>query len=308
MERIFETNIALVGAGAAGRAFLERAGFLKKKIKIIFIDKNDFYFPKRKISRNPVDSKNIVKLDSSFGFDFICAKVEKVREKAEKIILDDGGKVVFKNLVIASGAVSRKLEVKGCQKEGFFYLSEINPQALKPLLKINNEISVFVNTRSGIDFSLFLNSLGKEVRVISPGLEFMGEAEEEVINILEKKKISLYLGYVLTEIIGEKGVKAVKAEKKFKNSSNQGAKPLTKVFASQLVICDSRIKPDLGFLDDQEAIFAKKSFFTSYNNVYVIGDAGESGLLNQTYYRGNCLRAKEEGGFLAEYLLKRDGN
>ncbi|MCF7873813.1 MAG: NAD(P)/FAD-dependent oxidoreductase [Candidatus Omnitrophica bacterium] len=300
-------KLTVIGAGVAGSSFLRTIKRGKQKIDISLIDKNNFYFPKNQTSKDPVDLNQVRKneqLAKEVGADFICAEVKKISEKRKKIYLDDSKELEFENLIVASGVSNEKVDIKGTKKEGFFYLSEINPFLLKVLLQIHDEAVLSVSSLEGIKFSLLLNSLKKEVRVIAPSLEFLGQAQDKIVNILEKKGVILYLGYHLKEVIGEKNVKAVKIVKNSEDSFLEDqADSSMKVFSSQLVFIDSSLKPNLKFLGELETNLEKKSFLTKYGQIYIIGDAGSLKIKDQKCYRDNSLRAKEEGIALAKYFL-----
>ncbi|MCF7888354.1 MAG: NAD(P)/FAD-dependent oxidoreductase [Candidatus Omnitrophica bacterium] len=299
-------KLTVIGSGIAGSSFLEAIAGSGQKIDITLIDKNDFYFPKNRISKDLTDLKQVKKNDQlakGLGIKFICAKVEKINQKRKKIYLDNSQKLEFENLIIASGSSNKKIEVKGTRKEGFFYLAEVNPFLLKVLLKIHDEAVLFVDSLEGVKFSLLLRSLQKEVKIVATNLEFLGQDQQEIENLLEQKGIVLYLGYNLKEVIGEKSVKAVKIVKNaIDNSLDEENLPI-KVFSSQLVFIDSILHPNLSFLEDLEINLEKKDFFLNYDAIYVIGDAGKLDIKNQKCYATNSLRAKNEGVALANYFL-----
>ncbi|MCF7886818.1 MAG: NAD(P)/FAD-dependent oxidoreductase [Candidatus Omnitrophica bacterium] len=299
-------KLIVIGSGIAGSSFLKVVARSNQKIDITLIDKNDFYFPKSRISKDLADLGQVKKNDQlakKLGIKFICAKVEKINQKCKKICLDNSQKLEFENLIIASGVSNKKIEIKGTRKEGFFYLAEVNPFLLKVLLKIHDEAVLFVDSLEGIKFSLFLRSLQKEVKVVAASLKFLGQGQQVIEDLLEKKGIVLYLGYNLEEVIGEKSVKAVKIIKNaIDNSLDEENLPI-KVFSSQLVFIDSSLHPNLSFLGDLEANFEQKDFFLNYSTIYIIGDAGKLDIKNQKCYAKNSLRAKGEGVALANYFL-----
>lgn len=300
-------RITVVGSGLAGMTFLRKVKELNPQVKATLIDRNDFYFPKTNISINPVDLKKVIKINKwadDLGIDFISATVDKVNEKKKKIFLKDQKELEFDNLVIATGALSKKIGIKGTKKEGFFYPEDINPYQLKTFLKIYNESSVLVNSCEGIKFSLALKNLQEEVRVIAPSLEFLGPEKDKIINILEKRGIIIYQKYSLEEVIGEKTVKAIKITKKEDDSLAEEKSCSMKVFSSQLVFADSGLRPNLDFLNDGEIRLEEKDYFKRHGQIYIIGDAANLKIENQNCYFGNQLMAEEESNNLANYLLK----
>lgn len=296
--------------GAAGASFLNRLKASGRGIKIKIIDKKESYFPREQIAKNPSDLSLIKRIDEladSPGVEFICAKVEKVNEKARRITLDNSQRVEFKNLVVASGAISQKINIKGDKKQGCFYLSELDPKEVKAELKVYQEVSVLANSLEGVQFSRYLASLGKEVRIITLGLDFLGFEKEDIVRSLNRENIQIYSGYTLLEVIGEKSVKAVKISKDQESSHREADKVIpTKVLSSQLVFLDSKLRPNIDFFNDPENIFGEEKFFTKYDSIYIIGDAANQRIGEQSSYSGNCCKAKEDGRSLAEYILAKN--
>ncbi|MCF7870628.1 MAG: NAD(P)/FAD-dependent oxidoreductase [Candidatus Omnitrophica bacterium] len=302
------TEITVIGAGLAGSSFLEALRKVSQSIEVTLIDKNDFYFPKDQLSKDPVDLKKIKKISQwarDAGFNFISARVDKISEKRKKIYLDNSKKVEFKNLVVASGALSKRIDIKGTRKEGFFYLSEINPYDLKTLLKIHNEVTLSAATLEGIKFSLLFKSLKKEVRIVAADLDFLGPDKEKIIDFLKRQNIEIHLGYKLDEVIGERAVKAVKIKKE-KNSFKEDESFPVKLFSSQLVFADSGLKPNLGFLDSSGIDLETKCFFSKYGQIYIAGDAANAELEGQKSYRGNKAKVERGSAALANYILGLD--
>jgi thioredoxin reductase len=209
------------------------------------------------------------------------------------------------NLVVASGALSKKIDIKGTKKEGFFYLSDINPYDLKALLKIYNEVTLSVATLAGIKLSILLRSLNKEVRIVAANLDFLGADKEKIIDILRNQDIAVHLGYRLKEVIGERAIKAVKIEKE-KDSFKEDESCLVKLFSSQLVFVDSGLKPNLGFLDSLEIDLGTKCLFSQYGQIYIVGDAANSELEGQKSYRGNKAKVERGSVVLASHILGLD--
>ncbi len=301
------SDVMVIGAGVAGTSFLRGLRELGHKAKITLIDKNDYYFPKEEIAKNPVNTGELKKIEvlaKELGVDFIQAEVEKVSERNKKVSLDDSKSLTFKSLVVATGALSNKLEIKGVRKEGVFYLPEVTPAKVKALLKISSEISILVHTNEGIKFSFFLNSLGKEIRVIAPDLKFLGEEKEKTINLFTEKGIKIHLGYSLDEIIGEKEVKAVKITATQECRREEASSLPMKVFSSRLVFIDNLLKPNIEFFNDSENILEKKESLAADKNIYIIGDAANMRLKEQKSYEGNRLEAEKAGRFLAESQMK----
>lgn len=306
MEKAKKNNIVVIGAGRSGMAFVSRLRQGGSKSKITIVEQNRFYFPRQKITRDPAGIKSLQKIEErAAGLDseIIYGKVEKINSRLGKVYLSNSEKIDYGTLVIASGAINKKSEIKGIKKEGCCYLSEVNPLEVKPLLKIYQEISVFAATLEGIKLSLFFSSLGKEVRLISDNFNFLGKKKERVENILNKSKVQIDSGFLLSEVIGEKSVKAVKVCGK--EEPVDGCQPAVKVFSCQLVFIDTCLEPNLSFFNDREAFTAGEGDFSQNSQIYLTGDASATGLSDKRFYLGRGLLAQKQGKALADYFLTK---
>ncbi|MDD5585317.1 MAG: FAD/NAD(P)-binding oxidoreductase [Candidatus Omnitrophica bacterium] len=283
-------HITVLGAGVAGLALI---GKLKEKIpdiKITLIDKELCHFNKREVISALSFARRIdlPELCSKMNVEFIQARVEKINPARKKIYCKDRDSLDFETLVIATGTVSRQLSIKGDHREGFFYCADIEPRALKDLLKISAEATVNVSTMVGLRLACALRSLGKEVKVVTGTWEFLGEYKDRVTSFLQGKNITLYNNSQIEEAIGEGMVKAVKIA------------PL-KVFSSQLVFIDSGFKPARDFFEEEVKI--KDIFFTEFEGVHFLGDAGRNDLEDDFFYAFNDQDAAAQASCFADYLL-----
>lgn len=283
-------NITVIGAGISGLALIKQIKANNIDRNITLIEVNDYSFSKKELLIAPEKINNKIKLSEwaeNNKVKFIKDKVERINIKRGKIYLKYGETRDFEELVAASGLKSKKLEIKGEHREGFFYLSEITPFNLKNLLKISSDVVINVSTFLGIKLSLILRSLGKEVRIISSNLSFLGEYEPAVIRLLDTKGISLYLNSSIEEAVGEGLIKATKIS------------PL-KVFPSQLIFIDSGFIPNRDFFEDEVSI--KETFFTDYENIHLLGDVNKLEIENELFFISNHNEAKKQGQVLGEFF------
>ncbi len=286
-------DITIIGAGLAGITLIEKLREKNDRVAITLIDKNTHHFCRKDLILQPGNlSKRFLLKEwaQSKNVQFINDTVERINPRRRKIYLKQEEPKEFDSLVIATGLVSKKLEIKGDHRDGFFYLAGMEPYLLKDLLRISNEACVFISTLLGIKLSLALASLGKEVRAVSADLDFLKQDKESVINLLTQKGISLHLGSFIQEAVGEATVKAVKLS------------PL-KVFSSQLVFIDSTFKPNLDFFEDELVI--RDNFFTDHEDVYILGDAGRSDIETEIAFVNNYEEAKTGASSFSDYLLEQ---
>ncbi len=284
-------KITVIGAGKSGLSFIEK---IKKNSdwEITLVDKNRYSFPRLDLILHPADTRGRIDLSQwsqENKLEFINDSLEKLNLKRKRLSFKQSEPREFDVLVVATGLTSRKIAVKGEHREGFFYLSQIDPFKLKDLLRISAEATVNVSTWLGIKLILALVALGKEVKLVSADLDFLGVYKERVLRLLEERKVNLYLNASLDEAVGEGAVKAAKIS------------PL-KIFSSQLVFIDSAFSPNLSFLEEEVAV--EKNFFTEYEGVYFLGDVTRKDIGAELFYLYHEEDAGREAHIFADFILE----
>jgi len=284
-------SITILGAGVSGIELARKIREKGSNCEITLIDSKDYYLPKKELIASPGNiskREDIASLAKELKAAFVNGLAERINPQRKKIYFKEGEPVSFENLVIATGLSSKKIELKGTHREGFFYLSNIDPFKLKDLLRISDEAAVYVTTWLGIKLSMALSSLGKEVRIVSSSLDFLGQDKQKVIDEAQAKNISFYLESSIEEAVGESMVKAVKIS------------PL-KVFSSQLVFIDSGFKPSLDFFEEEVKIH--DIFFTNFEGIYVLADAGKQDIESETLFASNFEVAKRQAEVFADFVI-----
>ena len=297
--------ITVLGAGEAGITFIKKIREKNPDIKLTLIDKNAHYFDKSKFIRS-MDLKAYVGLKDfaqEHNVTFIQDTVERINPKQKKIYFKQSDATDFETLVVASGAKSKSIPLKGERREGLFYLSDINPFEFKSLLKISSELVVYVTTYLGLKLCALLKSAGKEVRVLGGNWDFLGSNKEKVVDFLAGKQINVHLNVTVDEVIGEGQVKATKIS------------PL-KVFSSQMVLLDTGFSPNLDFFEAPIKItnmFIYESVpsvdgvpqeASPLEGIFVIGDCGRMDVENDYFYAYNSDEARGQAELLSEFILE----
>lgn len=281
----------VIGAGEAGINFIKK---LKgnSHFRISLIDRRYYYFNKRDFitSFSLRDWVDLREFSQKEGYTFIQDTIEGINISRKKLYLKNNEPKDFDILVVAVGLKSKDIDIRGEHREGFFYLSDIEPFEIKKLLKVSSEIVVYVSTLLGIKLSVALAQLAKEVKIVFNNLDFFGENKEKAIDFLKTKNIAFYPEVAIDEAIGEGQVKATRLS------------PL-KIISSQLVFIDSGFLPNRDFFVEGLAI--RDNFSTEYEDIYCIGDAGyiKEELDKEFFFMYNNEEAKAQGEFLATYLL-----
>lgn len=285
-----ENAITVIGAGEAGISFIKKIREKNPGIKFTLIDKNAHYFDKAKFIssmdlRAYIDLKDFTQENN---ITFIQDKVERINPKQKKIYFKQAEAIDFEALVIASGAKSKSIPLKGERREGLFYLSDINPFEFKSLLKISSELIVYVTTFLGLKLCLLLKSAGKEVRVLGDNWNFLASNKQKVVSFLEEAQINVHLNVTIDEVIGEGQVKATKIS------------PL-KVFSSQMVFLDTGFSPNLDFF---EAPINITNIFTEFESIFVLGDCARKDIENDYFYAYNSDEARSQAQLLSQFILE----
>jgi NAD(P)H-nitrite reductase large subunit len=282
-------EITILGAGEAGLYLTRKLREADKNIKITLIDKTQYYFDKKKLisAFNFKEYVDLAAFSNELNISFIRDKVEKINPELKKIYFKEKEPLDFEFLVISSGLKAKDLSVKGEQREGFFYLSDIDFFQLKDLLKISTEIIVYVCTLLGLKLAFSLRSLGKDVRMLAKSLDFLANQKENVLKALSEKGINFHLDVGIEEVIGEGQIKATKII------------PL-KVFSSQLVLVDSGFLRNLDFFEVPLEI--KNTVETVYGYIYILGDANRQNVENDYFYVNNQDDTKEQADIFSKTI------
>ena len=267
--------ITIIGAGLAGVRLVEALRRRQMDCPVRLIDKNRFFIARKDTVTAPADITRRLDLSEwakNNNVEFVQSKVERVNTKKSKISCKSGESFEFKRLVVASGLCSKKLPIKGDHREGFFYLSDINPLIIRDLIKISREATVYISTWLGIQLAAALSNLKLEVLAVSGSFDFLGQRKERVLDYLTSKNVGIYEGYAVEEAVGEASLKAVKLS------------PL-KVLSSQFVFIDSGFSPCLDFFE--ETVIIQDKFFSNFPNIYFLGDVNQTSIEARDYYIGN---------------------
>ncbi|MCF7908840.1 MAG: NAD(P)/FAD-dependent oxidoreductase [Candidatus Omnitrophica bacterium] len=285
-------NITVIGAGLSGLAFTEKLRAGNPTLKITLIDKNKYYFSRLEVITHPGDISRRIDLAewaNKLNIEFIQAQVERINPNRKRIFFKKAEPCEYEAVVLATGLKSRKIEVKGDHREGFFYLSQIDPLKLKDLLRISHEATVCVSSWLGIRLVISLINLGKEVNLVADNLDFLNGHKEKLIELLEAKKVKFYLGVNIEEAVGEGMVKAVKIL------------PL-KVFSSQLVFIDSGFIANHDFFEEEIVIV--NNFLTKYKSLYFLGDVLRKGINQEHFFVHDQDNVRDEAQALSNFILK----
>jgi len=285
-------GISVIGGGEAGIHFIRHFRARDKNTPITLIDKGDYYFQKNNLfswlaEKSQCEIIKLADFSQEFSVEFIKGKVEKINPARKKIYLKNEKPFEFDRLIVATGAISKNLSIKGSLREGFSYLSEVEPFSIRDSIKVYADVIVFAATSLGVSLAYALSLLSENVKLLANNLDFLGIHKQHVFNIFKEKKVDIYRAVTIEEVIGEVRIKATRIS-------------LPKVIASGVVLVDSGFTPNREFIDT--SLNAESGFLTNNNGIYILGDAANGALNRQSIFYFNNCRARQQAEQLADYI------
>jgi len=286
-------SICVLGAGEAGISFIKELKGRTKDIAVTLIDKSKYYFSKRYIFDYLAGSRsnyllNLEEFAQTHNIQFINAQVASIDARKRRIILKGKEKIEFESLLVATGLSNTNLSIPGDFREGFSYLSAIQPLAVKKFLKFSPHVTIFSSTFLGIRLAIHLASADREVKLFIDDGNYLGGHRDRVLEVLAARNIETHTNSRLEEVIGESMVKAVRTS-------------LPKVFASELVFVDSLLVPNRALFGEE--VITKDGFLTQFEDVFLVGDVTLDHPNIERFFPYNSEDAQAEGRLLSDYLL-----
>lgn len=285
-------EICIIGAGKAGLTLVKELKEHSKDLEIKLIDKNDFFFDKKNLfylllKNDKGKIINLGEFAKTHQVEFIKKEVERINFNKRMIYFKDRSSLPFSNLVLACGLTSKPLSIKGAFREGFFYLSDLDLFLVRDYLKISSDIVIYAATLLGLRLAFYLSFLGKNIKLFTENTDYLGEDKEHILFLLKKRNIDIYENTKITEIIGERTVKATR--------TNQG-----KIFSSQLVFVDSGFIPNRKLLEP--GLLENSIAF----GIYLLGDITNLRIEEELFFIFNSDNAREQAKGLASHILNKE--
>ncbi|MFH1397250.1 MAG: thioredoxin-disulfide reductase [Candidatus Omnitrophota bacterium] len=204
----------------------------------------------------------------SLGINIISEEALSINQESENYKVNtDGGNYLARSLIIACGAQSRRLGVKGEEAligRGVSYCATCDG----PLFK-NKEVVVVGGGDKALEEAIFLTKYAKKVTIIHRRKELRaaGVLQDKAKN---NSGIKFILDAVVEEIIGENRVEKVKIKDVIKNTKSE--------LLCQGVFIFTGITPGTGFLknqlslDESGFIITDENLKTSLKGVFACGD------------------------------------
>ncbi|MCK4810434.1 MAG: FAD-dependent oxidoreductase [Candidatus Omnitrophica bacterium] len=291
-------GICILGAGCAGLSLTKTLRNSGADPKVILIDKNKYFFDRKYLSRlfirkNKEEVINLEGFSKKFNLEFINKEAERINLSKKMVYFKDKTSLEFDRLVISTGLISKKLSIPGDFREKCFYLADIDLFRAFDYLKVSKHIVILAFTILGLKLAFYLSFLDKEVKLLTGDLSFLGENKQSIFSVLTDRGIDIYEDTMITEIIGDSMVKAVKTS-------------IPKIFAAGVIFIDSGFSPDTKLLVSP---LGQDNLSGLYPDVYSLGDLKTKNIEKELFFIFNNLNAEMEGVALGEcFLGEKDFN
>ncbi|HLD82698.1 MAG TPA: FAD-dependent oxidoreductase, partial [Candidatus Omnitrophota bacterium] len=275
-------TFVIIGNSAAGIACIEAIRENDKTGKIINISQEPYlpysrcllsYYLAGAIDKNRlwIRPKNYYKdLDAE---QILGAKVVFLDEKNKAVKLADGRTIDFDALLFAAGGSPKKVNIRGIEKKGVFYLRTIDDaEGILRLLNAVKDVAVLGGGLIGLRAAYSLSRQGKRVHVVvksshifSQILDF--ESADMLKAHLQQNGVQIRTGLEAVEILGEDKVEGILLD--------DGSK-----IDCQLAIIAKGVSANTDLLKGKakinEGILVDEHLKTSSDSIYAAGDVSEA--------------------------------
>ncbi|XP_041078581.1 apoptosis-inducing factor 3-like isoform X2 [Polyodon spathula] len=273
------TSVLIIGAGPAGLVCAEtlrQEGF-GDRIVMCTVDKYQPY-DRPKLSKSLESTAEQITLRSKEFFQKYDIELLKEKEvvtvdiKTKTAIFRDGLKMIYKNLLIATGSSPKLLNCKGRDVENVFYLR--TPEDANCIAKLANNKNVVVVGASyvGMEVAAYLAEKAHSVSVVSqediPFRKALGEkVGRAIMKMFDNNRIKFYMLNEVSELRGQQG----KLKEVVLNSG--------KVLRADVCIIGAGVSPATSFLKHSGISMDSKGFVpvskTMQSNVPGVFAAGD---------------------------------
>ena len=118
-------RIVVIGGGLAGRTCIRALREVDKDVSITLVDKSAYSVDRQSLIAE-LDCTRGVELTQfakDLEVEFLQETIDRINPVRKRIYFKEGQPCEYDVLVLATGLTSKKLEIKGDHREGFFYLS-----------------------------------------------------------------------------------------------------------------------------------------------------------------------------------------
>ncbi|WP_022901294.1 NAD(P)/FAD-dependent oxidoreductase [Humibacter albus] len=139
------------------------------------------------------------------------ASASSIDAAGHEVVLDDGARVPYDKLVLATGSVARHLPIPGADADGVHYLRTVEESdAIRATFGAGKKLAIIGAGWIGLEVAAAARAVGTDVTVLEaaelPLLAVLGPQLAEVFAVLHRENgVDLRLGARITEIVADGG-------------------------------------------------------------------------------------------------------
>ncbi|GAF83605.1 unnamed protein product [marine sediment metagenome] len=276
-------DYVIIGGSAAGVSCAEVLRKHDKKSNITLISDEEFSLYSRclltYLMAGSIDEANLYFKDKSFYKDnniktFLGKKAASIDAKKKNVFLDDGTKVPYDKLMLATGASPKSVDIPGIDKKGVFTVRKIDDaRGIMKMLEKVKGIAVLGGGLIGLRDAYALRKREKEVTVVVKSPQVLSQmvdkdAADIIASVLEKNGIKIMTGVAAKEIKGQESVEAILLDNGEKLDSQM-------VIIGKGVKANTELASSCG-LKVEDGIVVDEFLKTSDENIFAAGDCAQT--------------------------------
>lgn len=276
-------NYVIVGGSAAGVSCAEILRKHDKKADITLISDEAFALYSRclltYLIAGTIDEPKLYFKDKNFYKEnniktYLGKRAVSIDAKKKSLSLEDGTKIPYDKLMLATGASPQGIDVPGMDKKGAFTVREIDDaHAILEMLENVKEVCVLGGGLVGLRIAYALRQRKKEITVVVKSPQVLSQmvdadAARIIASVLEKNGIKIMTGVEAKEIIGGETVEGIVLD----NGERLNC---------QIVIIGKGVKTNTELatscgLKVEDGIVVDEYLRTSDENIFAAGDCAET--------------------------------
>lgn len=209
----------------------------------------------------------------------LSSRVEEVDRNCRSVRLQDGQQLPYDQLVLATGANPRQLDVPGCQLEGIHYLKTLNDaRRLQESFEPGQHLSVIGGGYIGLEIASAARKLGLEVDLLERGERILGRVVAPEVagyfhTLHEDQGVGIRTETQVAEFLGDGHVTGVRLESGECLPTDHvvigiGVEPAEQLALAAGIKCDNGILIDANCQTSDAAIYALGDCARQYHPHY----------------------------------------
>ena len=308
-------DYVIIGGSAAGVSCAEVLRKHDKESNITLISDEKFSLYSRclltYLMAGSIDEANLYFKDKSFYKDnnirtFLGKKAVSIDAKKKSVSLDDGTKVPYDKLILATGASPKSVDIPGIDKKGVFTVRKIDDaRGIMKMLEKVKGIAVLGGGLIGLRDAYALRQRQRQVTVVVKSPQVLSQMVDKdaagiIASVLEKNGIKIMTGVAAKEIKGQESVEAILLDNGEKLDSQM-------VIIGKGVKANTELASSCG-LKVEDGIVVDEFLRTSDKDIFASGDCAQTYDVARDESRINALWpcAVEQGQIAALNMLGKE--